>query len=156
MALRGVREAVRHERNLRTHFVVSIGVILLAAWLNVSRLEWAVLILCMGNVVAVELLNTAVETVVDLVSPEHHFLAGKAKDIAAGAVLTLTIMSIILGLMILGPPLMERIQEVTGLVSQHSLQQTMCCVTIGESGFNLIDSGLPSPAGNFFRCTLCS
>jgi len=110
VALRGIREAVRHERNLRTHFFVATGVILLAAWLNVSRLEWAVLILCIGNVIAVELLNTAVETVVDLVSPEHHRLAGKAKDIAAGAVLSLTMMSIILGLMILSPPLLACVQ----------------------------------------------
>lgn len=110
VAARGVREAIAEERNLRTHLVITAFVVLLGAWLRVSPVEWGLLLLCIGLVLSVELLNTAVEAVVDLTSPEYHELARKAKDIAAGAVLTVTVLAVLIGLVILLPPLAARVR----------------------------------------------
>lgn len=109
VAARGIRQAVSEERNLRIHLVVTSIVVTLGVWLRVSRMEWGLLLLCIGLVLGVELLNTAIEAVVDLASPENHDLARKAKDIAAGAVLTVTIIAVLLGLLIFLPPLADRI-----------------------------------------------
>ena len=108
VAVRGIRDAVAEERNLRIHLGVTALVIGLGMWADLSRIEWGLLVLCIGSVLTGELLNTAIETVVDLVCPGEHELARKAKDISAGAVLTLTVMSVVLGLLILIPPLVEK------------------------------------------------
>jgi diacylglycerol kinase len=81
----------------------------LAAWLHISRAEWSVLILTIASVLILEGLNTTVEAAVDLASPEIHPLAKIAKDVAAGMVLIAAIASVIVGLIILGPPLWARI-----------------------------------------------
>lgn len=106
-AIRGFGEAIWEQRNMRCHLVTAIGVCIAAACLRVSSTEWALLLLCIGLVVSMELVNTAVETVVDLVSPEHHELARKAKDIAAGAVFFASLIAICVGLLLLGPPFLQ-------------------------------------------------
>jgi diacylglycerol kinase len=83
-------------------------VIALAFWVNVSRIEWVILILTIAAVWTAELTNTAIETVVDLASPEQKPLAKIAKDVAAGAVLVTAIAAILVGLLLLGPPLWHR------------------------------------------------
>jgi diacylglycerol kinase len=81
----------------------------LAFWLGISRLEWSVLILTTLLVWMAEFANTALEAVVDLVSPDYHPLAKAAKDVAAAAVLVGALGAVVVGLLILGPPLWARL-----------------------------------------------
>ncbi len=86
-AFAGLGAAWRSERNLRVHAVIAAVVIVAGAVLRLPAAAWAVLFLAIALVVVAELLNAAVETVVDLVSPADHPLAKRAKDVAAAAVL---------------------------------------------------------------------
>ncbi len=108
-AIRGIIIGAWPQRNFRIHLVATVGVSLTAWWLGCNRVEWAILLITMGFVVVSEALNTAIETVVDLVSPEYHELAGRAKDIAAGAVLLAAVTAVGVALVILVPRLYERI-----------------------------------------------
>jgi diacylglycerol kinase len=84
-------------------------VIALGAWLEISLTRWALLALTIGFVLAAEMLNTVAERLVDLISPGYHPLAGTVKDVTAGAVLLSAITAIVVGLLILGPPLWSRL-----------------------------------------------
>ena len=86
-AFAGLSAAWRTERNLRIHAVVAAAVIAAGAVLRLPPAAWAVVFLAIALVLAAELLNSAVETIVDLVSPQEHPLAKRAKDVAAAAVL---------------------------------------------------------------------
>ena len=102
--------AVWHtQRNARIEVGIALAVVAMGLLLRIGVLEWAVLVLTIGLVLAAECLNTVVEAVVDLASPDYHDLARLAKDASAGAVLLLSIFSVIIGLLILGPPLAQRI-----------------------------------------------
>ncbi len=99
-ALQGFRTALRQERNIKVMlaggaFAVAMGVIL-----RIDAVSWAVVLVCCGMVIAAELLNTAIETVVDLVSPEFHPLAGQAKDIAAAASWVLSLTAAVVGVIV--------------------------------------------------------
>lgn len=109
-ALTGLWNAARGERNLRIHFTAAVFVLLLAAWLRVGLRDWAILLLTIGAVIAAELVNTSLEAIVDLVSPEQQESAKLAKDVAAAAVLVLAIVAGAVGLLILGPPLLLQIR----------------------------------------------
>jgi diacylglycerol kinase len=87
---------------------VSTAVLLLGLWLHITRQEWAILILTMMAVWMAEFMNTALEAVVDMAMPDLHPLAKVAKDIAAAAVLVGAIGAVLIGLLILGPPLWAR------------------------------------------------
>ncbi len=108
-AFAGLRYAFRTQANLRIHVAVCIAVIILGAMLSLSPLEWAVLIVTMMIVLAAELMNTALEAALDRVGVEHHPLAKVAKDSAAGAVLIGAIGAVLVGLLILGPHLLQLI-----------------------------------------------
>jgi diacylglycerol kinase len=108
-AFAGIGYLFRTQRNARIHAAVAIIVCALAAWLRVTRVEWAILILAIACVLILEGLNTALEAAVDLASPQIHPLAKIAKDITAGMVLIAAIASAIVGLLILGPPLLHRL-----------------------------------------------
>lgn len=108
-ALAGLTYVVRTQRNARIHLLVAALVVVLAASLNVDFGDWAVLVLTIGAVLAAETGNTVVEAAVDLASPETQPLAKIAKDAASGAVLLLAVTSVIVGLLILGPPLYTRL-----------------------------------------------
>ncbi len=84
-ALQGLRTALATERNIKIMFFGAAFAIVAGIVLRIDALSWAVVIVCCGAVLMTELVNTAIETVVDLVSPEFHPLAGRAKDIAAAA-----------------------------------------------------------------------
>lgn len=103
-AIRGVTRSSR-DRMIRCQFVAGVVAVGLAAWLGLSRIEWAILALTIGLVVAMEVMNTAVEHVVDLASPDFHDLAGRAKDAAAGAVLLVSIAALIVGAILFVPRL---------------------------------------------------
>lgn len=108
-AASGLTAAARGQRNLQVHLVLAAVVITVALLLEVSLEKWLWLTLCIGNVLVVELLNTAIETVVDLASPEDHELARRAKDISAGAVLVAALTSAIIGGWILFPAACEKL-----------------------------------------------
>jgi diacylglycerol kinase len=104
-AFAGLWYALRTQRNMRVHLVIALGVMALGLWLKVTPVEGALLTLTIGLVLMSEMTNTMVEKLVDLVSPGYHPLAKVVKDVMAGAVLLTAIISVIVGLLILGPPL---------------------------------------------------
>jgi len=108
-ALDGIRYVLKTQPNARVHAVISLAVAGAGLWLELDRTEWAILIVTMAVVWAAEFVNTAVEAAVDLVTEEHHRLAKVAKDTAAGAVLVTAILAVIVGVLILGPPLWSRL-----------------------------------------------
>jgi len=102
-ALKGIGSAFRSELNLRWHALSTVLVMGAGFYAGLSIIEWVCLFFAIGLVWMAELFNTALEVVVDLVSPEAHPLAGKAKDIAAGAVLVASITAALVGLLIFIP-----------------------------------------------------
>lgn len=102
-AIRGIRMVFSSEKNMQIHLIFVILVVFFGLLFCISPVEWMMCLLAFGLVMGAEMLNTAVETIVDLVSPEYHELAGKAKDIAAGAVLLSSIFAAIVGLIIFVP-----------------------------------------------------
>jgi diacylglycerol kinase len=108
-AFAGLGYALRTQRNTRVHLIIAAIVIALGLWLDLSFTQWSVLMLTIGFVLVGEMLNTVAETLVDLVSPGYHPLAGVIKDVTAGAVLLTAIISVVVGLLVLGPPLLARL-----------------------------------------------
>jgi diacylglycerol kinase (ATP) len=97
-ALQGFRTAVETERNIKVMLGGGAFAVVMGMVLRLDLVSWAIILLCCGVVIAAELLNTAIETVVDLVSPEFHPLAGRAKDIAAAAVFSLSFFVALVGI----------------------------------------------------------
>jgi diacylglycerol kinase len=104
-AFSGLWYALRTQRNTRIHLAIGAVAVALGLWLNLSPAEWAVVVLTIGFVLVSEMLNTVAETLVDLISPGYHPLAKVIKDVTAGAVLLAAVVSIAVGLLVLGPPL---------------------------------------------------
>ena len=102
-AFEGIWVALKSERNLKIHLLVMILVIIFGIIFKISKIEWIICIILFGLVIAGELFNTAIETVVDMISPDKNEKAKKAKDVSAGAVLVLAIASAIIGLVIFIP-----------------------------------------------------
>jgi diacylglycerol kinase len=90
-------------RNFRVQVGAGILVTVLGFWLEISTTEWLVVLTISGLVLAFEVMNSAIEHLVNMISPEFHPLAGKVKDLAAGAVLLLSISAVIIGLIIFVP-----------------------------------------------------
>ena len=111
-AFAGIWHVIRTQKNAWIHLCIMIIVVLLAAWLRVSRFDWAVLVLAIGIVWLAEFLNTSIEAIVDLVSPQRHPLAKVSKDVGAAAVLITAATAVIVGLLLLGPPLWFRMQAL--------------------------------------------
>ncbi|WP_341299801.1 diacylglycerol kinase family protein [Lysinibacillus sp. FSL H8-0500] len=91
------------EQNMKSHVLSAIIVILAGYFTGLSRIEWYIVLLLIALMLALEMINTAIERVVDLASPDIHPLAKQAKDIAAGAVLVFALFSAIIGLLIFLP-----------------------------------------------------
>ncbi|MGD1993353.1 MAG: diacylglycerol kinase family protein [Anaerolineae bacterium] len=108
-AFAGLGHALRTQRNTRIHLTIAVAVIILGLYLELTATEWAILALTIGMVLVSEMLNTLAETIVDLISPGYHPLAKVIKDVTAGAVLLTAIFSVAVGLLVLGPPLWERL-----------------------------------------------
>jgi len=94
---------LRTQRNSWIHSTATVCVIALGLWLGLSFVQWAILVLTIGLVWMAEFVNTALEAVVDLASPDIHPLARVGKDVGAAAVLVAAITSVVVGLLILGP-----------------------------------------------------
>jgi len=108
-AFRGWWHVLRTQRNAWIHAVISTAVIIVSLWLRLPPRDLAVLLLTIAMVWAAEFFNTAIEAVVDLTSPVQHPLAAVGKDVGAAAVLIAALASVGVGLLILGPPLWEKI-----------------------------------------------
>lgn len=106
-AFAGIATALRAERNMRFHFFSSIVVLLFAYYFSITKTEWLFILVLIGGMFALEMVNTAIERVVDLVTDEYHFLAKQAKDLAAGAVLVFAILSVVIGIVIFLPYILE-------------------------------------------------
>lgn len=106
-ALDGIEYAVNHERNVKIEILFAILTSILGFILKISLLEWVVIVLVIAMVLALELVNTAIERTVDLVTKDYHDLAKAAKDVAAGAVLVMSMFSVIIGLIIFLPKIIS-------------------------------------------------
>jgi diacylglycerol kinase (ATP) len=111
-AFRGWWYVIRTQKNAWIHAVITILVILLGLFLGLPIRDWAVLFVTISMVWTAEFLNSALEAVVDLASPTQHPLAKVGKDVGAAAVLIAAFASVVVGLMILGPPLWLYIQNL--------------------------------------------
>lgn len=111
-ALEGLGYAWRTQPNVRIHVGILAVIVLVGLVLRIDLTAWALIVLAAGLVFAAELLNTGIETVVDLASPDLHPLAKAAKDVAAGAVLVAAMTAVGVGLLVLGPPLWAMIAQV--------------------------------------------
>ncbi|MCK6538745.1 MAG: diacylglycerol kinase family protein [Anaerolineales bacterium] len=115
-AFRGWWYVLRTQHNAWIHAVAAVVVFIAALWLGLPARDWAVLILTVTMVFAAEFVNTAIEAVVDLASPVHHPLAKVGKDVGAAAVLIAALAAVLIGLLILGPPLWARLSS---LITDH-------------------------------------
>ena len=106
-AIMGIIHAFRSQWNFRFHIYTSCVVIFSAILLQLTVLEWCIILLCLGSVIATELINTAIEINIDLTSPEFNKKAGHAKDVAAGAVLITSLIAAIIGLIIFIPKIIH-------------------------------------------------
>jgi len=102
---RGLWLLVASEPNARIHLAATILVAVVSFWLELNAAEWCAIIMATGFVWITEGLNSALEALADHVAPERHPLVGRAKDVAAGAVLVASITAATIGLLVLGPKL---------------------------------------------------
>jgi diacylglycerol kinase len=108
-AIRGWSHVLRTQPNAWLQVVIALLVFSLSVWLRLEVRDWAILILATTLVFAAEIFNTALEAVVDLASPDMQPLARVGKDAGAGAVLVTALGAVIVGLLVLGPPLWSRL-----------------------------------------------
>ena len=112
-AFHGWGYVLRTQRNAWIHMVVSIAVTIICLWLGLPNRDWAVIILAIAMVWTAEFVNTALEAVVDLASNhQQHSLARVGKDVGAAAVLIAALASALIGLLVIGPALWEKVQAI--------------------------------------------
>lgn len=99
-AIHGLWSGIADQRNLKFQLAVAVIVVGAGFYLSIAAIEWCIILLCIAMVIGLELVNTALENLVDLVTLERKPLAGKIKDIAAAAVLIVSIFSVIIGVII--------------------------------------------------------
>ena len=100
---------MRTQQNAWIHALVSTCVVLLSFWLGLPARDWALVVIAITLVWTAEFVNTALEAVVDLASPQKHYLAQVGKDVGAAAVLIAATSAVVIGLLIIGPPLWARV-----------------------------------------------
>lgn len=153
-AIEGILWAVKRERHMRYHFVAAFAILMLALFFRVTALEFFLLILAALLVIFAELINTAIEVLVDLVTDEYHELAKRAKDIAAGAVLVTSIGAAILGYLVLSGyifPLFDKqpmpIRAPQNTLPVGALLMVVILVVLLKAHFNRgtpLHGGMPS------------
>lgn len=111
-AFRGFWYVLRTQRNAWIHAIASIVVVILAFWMKLPARDWGLLLVAIAFVWMAEIINTALEAVVDLASPQQHPLGEVGKDVGAAAVLIAAITAVVIGILILGPPLWERVRTL--------------------------------------------
>ncbi len=113
-AFEGIGYVFRTQKNAQIHLIIVCVVLALAIWLAIPISEIALILIMIGVVLGAEFFNTALEAIIDLISPEQHPLAKISKDVGAGAVMLLAIIAVIIGVLILGPPLLEKLKSISG------------------------------------------
>ncbi|MFN2212168.1 MAG: diacylglycerol kinase family protein [Anaerolineales bacterium] len=111
-AIGGWWYVIRTQRNAWIHAIISVCVIGISFWLGLNRYDWAMIVIAIAMVWTAEFINTALEAIVDLASPEQHDLAKISKDVGASAVLIAAASSDIIVIIILVHPLWERLMQV--------------------------------------------
>ena len=111
-ALQGWWYVLRTQRNAWLHVGITLAVFALSFWLELDTLGWAVIVITTALVFGAEFFNTSLEVVVDLVSPQEHPLAKVGKDVAAGAVFLTALAAIFIGILVLGPPFLIRLETI--------------------------------------------
>ena len=106
-AINGLKFFFQHEHNARIHLFFAFAAILAGFFFQLSNYEWCIILLCIAMVFALEIVNTAIEKIVDHLSPEKSKFAGIAKDLAAAAVLVTAIMATIIGIIIFLPKIVH-------------------------------------------------
>ena len=101
-AWKGIKTSFIEEPNMRIHTLAGICAVIAGFVLQITVTEWLFVIVAIGVVWVTELINTALENLVDLVQPDYHPLAGRVKDLAAGAVMSASIMAVAIGIIIFG------------------------------------------------------
>ena len=107
-AFSGLWYVLRTQRNAWIHAAITIAIVVLGFWLGLDRYDWTLITIAICFVWLAEIINTALEAITDLASPEQHPLARVGKDVGAGAVLLASLTAIIVGLLILLPRLLEK------------------------------------------------
>ena len=148
-AYQGIVSAVRTQRNLRFHLFAAIGVLVAGLLLGVSELEMAVLVLTICFIFVVEMLNTALEFVVDLVTKEYHPLAKLAKDVSAGAVLVSSAGAVLVGLLVLADDLGPLFTGALGSVRRLPGELTLVSLGVVVLAVVLVKALTRSP-GSFY------
>lgn len=108
-AFRGWLYVLKTQQNAWIHSIFATVVIAVGLWIGLPPRDWAIIVLTIAMVFTAEFINTAIEAVVDLASPVHHPLAKVGKDVGAGAVLVAALAGVVIGLLILGPPLWTKL-----------------------------------------------
>lgn len=111
-AFSGLWYVIKTQKNAWVHAIATILVICISYWLSLESRDWAIIVITIGMVWTAEIINTALEAIVDLASPQQHPLAKVGKDVGAASVLIAAIASAIIGLLILGPPLLQKIKSL--------------------------------------------
>ncbi|HAN10149.1 MAG TPA: diacylglycerol kinase [Clostridiales bacterium] len=154
-ALLGVVRAIRTERNLRIHLISSLIVLVLALFFNFSTTELLILIFTLALVICMELVNTSIECVVDLVcGKSRHALAKKAKDVAAGAVFVATLCAVLVGYVLFYTKIAKHSINLFQKISQMNYYITLIAIlivlvlTVGIKAFTgytrFLRGGMPS------------
>lgn len=102
-ATEGILHALKSERNFRFHIFAAVIVILASILTGLSMFEWLIILILIGGMLALEMVNSAIERTIDVITIERHPLAKQAKDLAAGAVLIFAITSAVIGVLIFIP-----------------------------------------------------
>lgn len=129
-AIEGILYTARTQKHMRNHFLAALVVLIATLFLHVTALEFILLTLSVSFVLFAELMNTAVEVVVDLVSPEYHPLAKIAKDTAAGAVLVAAIGTAVMGYLILSHYIFPVYKEMLGMIGTPTEMGTLVSILI--------------------------
>ncbi|MBG0771713.1 MAG: diacylglycerol kinase family protein [Anaerolineaceae bacterium] len=117
-ALGGWWYVIRTQQNAWIHALATVLVIIVGIWLEVETRDWALLVLAIAMVWTAEFLNTALEVVVDLASPDLHPLAKVGKDVGAASVLIAALSSIIIGVLVMGPAFLEKVRGLMALFGE--------------------------------------
>jgi diacylglycerol kinase (ATP) len=103
---------IRTQKNAWIHAVATVITVIVGLWLELETVDWAIIVIVIAMVWTAEFLNTALEIVVDLASPDLHPLARVGKDVGAAGVLIAAASAAIIGLLIMGLPLINKIQQM--------------------------------------------
>ncbi|HYH04732.1 MAG TPA: diacylglycerol kinase [Bacillota bacterium] len=150
-AFEGILYALKTQRNMRLHFVATVAVLLGSLVLKIKKADFLILILTIAFVVVAEMINTAIEATIDLITKEYHPLAAVAKNVAAGAVLVAATIALVVGYLTFFPvmdPMVPRVinmlQQTPAYLALIALFLTVIAVIAGKS---LLKRGTPMQGG---------